>query len=217
MVASISARSNIAISSRDFNCNITGVEQTEPLTIIVSPPAGGTTTPGPGTSLEAQNTVTAVTAIAAPGYKFSTWLGSVAAAGSAVTTVIMNEPQTITAVFVPCGCAADVSAIVTVTRSGYVLNPVTGRYAQTVMVTNNSASTITGPLSLVLDSLSANTMLFNATGTTDTLELPAGSPYLNVNVNLDAGQNTSFVLQFADPTHAAINYNTRVLAGAGAR
>ena len=202
---------------RDFNCNIAGVEQTEPLTIIVSPAAGGTTTPGPGTNLEVQNTVTAVTAIAAPGYQFTTWLGNVAAPGSAATTVIMNEPQTITAVFVPCGCAADVSAVVTVTRSGYVLNPVTGRYAQTVMVTNNSASTITGPLSLVLDSLSANATLFNATGTTDTLELPAGSPYLNANVNLNAGQNTSFVLQFADPTHAAINYSTRVLAGAGAR
>ena len=88
----------------------------------------------------------------------------------------MNEPQTITAVFVPCGCAADVSAIVTVTRSGYVLNPVTGRYAQTVMVTNNSASTITGPLSLVLDGLSANATLFNATGTTDTLRSAGGQP-----------------------------------------
>ena len=203
--------------ARDLNCNITGVEQTEPLTILVSPAGAGTTTPGAGTSSEIQNTVTAVTATANPGFQFSTWMGSVAAPNSAATTVIMNQPQTITAVFVPCGCAADVSAIVTVTRSGYVLNPVTGRYVQTVTVTNNSANTISGPLSLVLDGLSANATLFNATGSTDALELPAGSPYLNANVNLAAGQNTSFVLQFADPSHAAINYATRVLTGSGAR
>lgn len=203
--------------ARDLNCNIAGVEQTEPLTILVSPSGAGSTTPGPGTNLEIQNTVTAVSAIANPGFQFSAWLGSVTAPSSAATTVIMNQPQTITAVFLPCGCAADVSAIVTVTRSGYVLNPVTGRYAQTVTITNNSANTLNGPLSLVLDGLSANATLFNATGTTDTLELPAGSPYLNANVNLAGGQNTSFVLQFADPSHAAINYNTRVLAGPGAR
>ncbi len=203
--------------ARDLNCNITGVEQTEPLTIIVSPAAGGTTTPGPGTNLEVQNTVTAVTAIAAPGYQFTTWLGNVAAPGSAVTTVIMNQAETVTAVFVPCGCAADVSAVVTVTRSGFVLNPVSGRYTQTVTVTNNSAIAITGPLSLVLDSLSAGTTLFNATGTTDSLELPAGSPYVNANVSLAAGQSTSFTLQFADPSHAAIAYNTRVVTGPGVR
>jgi YVTN family beta-propeller protein len=112
--------------------------------------------------------------------------------------------------------AADVSAIVTVTRSGYVLNPVTRRYTQTVTVTNNSANTITGPLSLVLDNLT-DAALFNETGTTDGLELPARSPYLNANVNLAAGQHTSLTLQFTDPSHAAISYNTRVLAGPGAR
>ena len=203
--------------AREINCNIVGVEQTEPLTIVVSPPAGGTTTPGPGSDLEIQNTVTAVTAIANPGYQFSTWMGSVASPTSAETVVIMNQAETITAIFVPCGCAADVSALITVTRSGFVLNPVSGRYSQTVTVTNNSASTIIGPISLVLDSLSADATLFNAAGTTDTLELPAGSPYLNTNVNLAAGQNTTFALQFADPSHAAITYNTRVLNGPGAR
>lgn len=203
--------------AREINCNLVGLEQTEPLTILISPSGAGTTTPGAGTDLEVQNSVTAVTATANPGYQFSMWLGSVAAPANAATVVIMNQAETITAVFVPCGCAADVSALITVTRGGYVLNPVTGRYAQTVTVTNNSANTITGPISLVLDGLSINAMLFNATGTTDTLELPAGSPYLNVNVNLAAGQNTTFALQFADPSHAAITYTTRVLSGPGLR
>jgi Divergent InlB B-repeat domain len=203
--------------ARDFNCNIAGVVQTEPLTIMVSPAAGGTTTPAPGTDLEVQNTVTLLVATAAPGYQFSGWLGNVSGPNDIVTTVIMNQAENITAVFVPCGCAADVSAIVTVTRSGFVLNPVTGRYTQTVTVTNNSAIAITGPLSLVLDSLSAGATLFNATGTTDTLEPPADSPYLNTNVNLASGQGTSFGLQFADPSHAAITYNTRVVTGPGVR
>ena len=203
--------------AREINCNIVGVEQTEPLTIIVSPPAGGTTTPGPGSNLEIQNTVTAVTAIANPGYQFSSWSGSVAAPTNAATVVIMNQAETITAIFVPCGCAADVSALITVTRSGFVLNPVSGRYSQTVTVTNNSASTIIGPISLVLDSLTDSATLFNAAGTTDTLELPAGSPFLTANAGLAAGQHISFALQFSDPSHAAISYNTRVLTGPGVR
>jgi hypothetical protein len=86
-----------------------------------------------------------------------------------------------------------------------------------VTVTNNSANSIIGPVSLVLDTLSAGVTLFNATGTTDTLELPAGSPYLNANLSPAAGQKTSFPLQFADPSHAAISYNTRVVTGPGAR
>jgi trimeric autotransporter adhesin len=116
---------------------------------------------------------------------------------------------------VPCECATDVSHSVTVTRSGYVLNLGTGRYAQTVTVTNNSASTIAGPISLVLDSLSSNAALFDATGTTDSLQPPAGSPYITTNVTLAPGQLATFGLQFTNPTRAAITYTTRVLAGPG--
>ena len=202
---------------RNESCNIVGVEQTEPLMIVVSPQVGGTTTPGPGTTLEIQNTVAAVAATAVPGYQFSNWLGNVTAPNRATTTVIMNQAQTITAIFVSCGCAADVTTSITVTRGGFVLNPVTGRYAETVTLTNTSANTIMGPLALVLDGLSANATLFNATGTTDTLELPAGSPYLNSGATPAPGQNTSFALQFTNPTRAAITYIPRVLAGPGAR
>jgi hypothetical protein len=113
--------------------------------------------------------------------------------------------------------ATDVTSSVTVTRSGFVLNISTGRFAQTVTVTNNSSSTITGPLSLVLDSLSANAALFNATGVTDSSAPPSGSPYLNSAGDLAPGQSATFALQFTDPTRATITYNTRVLAGSGAR
>jgi hypothetical protein len=203
--------------ARDFNCNIVGDVQTEPLTILISPSGAGTTTPGAGTNLEVQNTITAVSATANPGFQFSTWQGDVAAPASAATTVVMNQSQTITAVFVPCGCAADVSTSITVTRGGYVLNPGTGRFVQTDTLTNNSANTITGPISLVLDGLSADATLFNATGTTDSLEPPAGSPYINAAVTLAPGQSVMIQLQFTDPTRGAITYNTRVLAGPGLR
>ena len=191
--------------ARDFNCNIVGVAQTNPVTIIVSPPAGGTTTPGPGTTLEVQNTVTAVTATAAPGYLFLNWVGNVTFPTGTETTVIMNQSQTITAVFVPCGCATDVSAAITVTRGGFVLNPGTGRFVQTDTLTNNSANTITGPISLVLTGLSANAALYNATGSTDADLPPAGAPYVNSSAaSLAPGQSISISLQFTNPTRAAI-------------
>jgi uncharacterized repeat protein (TIGR02543 family) len=193
-------------------------ESFEDLAIQVSSTAAGTTTPAPATWGEQIDTVTVVTATANPGFTFVNWTGNVADPSSPTTTVIMDQPQTITANFSPCTCAGDVSASITVTRGPYVLNLGSGRYFQTVTLTNNSTSTMNGPISLVLDSLSANATLFNEAGTTDSLLPPAGSPYINVTAgNLATGQMASIQLQFTDPTKAAITYNTRVLAGAGSR
>jgi CSLREA domain-containing protein len=203
---------------RDPSCSASVFGQAEVLTIIVSPPAGGTTTPPPGGNPEPENTVAVVTAIPNPGFAFSGWLGNVTAPTNASTTVVMNQPQTITANFVVCNCPTDVSALITVTRGGYVFNLGTGRYAQTVTLTNNSAVTLTGTFSLVLDSLSANATLFNENGATGASFPPAGSPYINApTATLAPGQSTSIVLQFTDPTKAAITYSTRVLAGPGPR
>ncbi len=98
----------------------------------------------------------------------------------------------------------------TIIPGGFVLNPVTGRFAQTVTVTNTTPPDIiinlTGPISLVLDGLSPDATLFNATGVTDAGALPAGSPYLNANTALAVGQSVTFQLQFADPTRGAITY-----------
>jgi hypothetical protein len=130
-----------------------------------------------------------------------------------------SDEVTAVGLFEPVSVATDVSGSVIVARGGYVLNLTTGRYAQTVTVTNNSANTIPGPISLVLDSLS-NATLYNATGTTS-FATPAGSPYitqfLGGNGELAPGQTISFSLQFTDPTRATITYTTRVLAGSGAR
>jgi CSLREA domain-containing protein len=203
---------------RDPSCNASVFGQAEILTIIVSPPAGGTTTPPPGGNPEPENTVAVVTAIPNPGFAFSTWLGNVTSATSSSTTVVMNQPQTVTANFVVCGCPTDVTAAISVTRGGYVLNPGTGRYAQTVTLTNISSAAIAGTFSLVLDALSTNATLFNETGATDASYPPIGSPYINAAAaSLAPGQSVPITLQFADPAKTAITYNTRVLAGPGAR
>lgn len=203
---------------RDPNCNTSSFGETEPLTIIASPPTGGATTPAPGTTFELQNSVTAVMAMPNPGFLFTGWLGNVAAPANASTTVVMNNPQTITANFSPCNCPVDESLAISVTRSGFVFNLGTNRYLQTITLTNISTTTITGTFSLVLDGLSLDAMLFNGNGTTDIAYPPAGSPYINaVAASLAPGQNASVALQFTDPTKGAITYSTRVLAGPGAR
>lgn len=192
-------------------CSSVGVAPPpEQLTIQVAPAGTGTTTPAPGTHNEPQGTVVSLTAIPALGYSFSSWSGNVGNQQGAATPIVMLEPQTVTANFVLCNCVVDVSSSVTVTLGPIVLNPVTRRYAQTVMVTNNSGAAITPAISLVLDNLT-NATLVNATGTT-AFGSPSVSPYITMNGGLAAGQTVSFSLQFSDPTNGAISYTTRVLA-----
>ena len=112
-------------------------------------------------------------------------------------------------------CAPDVGSNVTVTRSGYAFSFSTGRFVQTVTLTNGGSSTIEGPVSLVLNGLSANAALFNADGKTSCTA--PGSPFVNLAGSLSPGGHASVVLQFTDPSRAAINYSTAVVAGSGNR
>ena len=202
----------------DMQCIITaGNEQTEPLTMQISPAAGGSTTPAAGLTNEPLGSVAALMATASHGYTFAGWTGNVTATMNSSTTIIMDNAQTVTANFAVCTCAGSVSASVTLTFGAIVLNASSGRYTQTVTVKNTSANTITGPISLVLDGLNSDVTLFNETGTTDAQQLPAGSPYINAIGNLAAGQKIAIGLQFTAPSQAEIAYSTRVLAGPGAR
>ncbi|MDB6172980.1 MAG: putative outer rane adhesin like protein [Chthoniobacteraceae bacterium] len=104
---------------------------------------------------------------------------------------------------------------ITVTRSGFVLDRRTNTFVQTDKLTNTSASTIPGPLYLVLDSLSANATLPERAGNIISVA-PTGSPYVQVvgpAGSLAPGASVSTVLGFANPTRAGITYTTRVLAG----
>ena len=122
------------------------------------------------------------------------------------TTQIVNAPQ----------CAADVSAQVQLTRSGFGYNFATRRFVQTVTLKNISGSAVGTPISLVLDSLSSNATLYSPTGTTS-CATPAGSPFINWLSGLAPGASASIVLQFTNPTKTGITYATRVLAGSGGR
>jgi YVTN family beta-propeller protein len=119
----------------------------------------------------------------------------------------------------PPTCAADVTSTISITRAAPRLNRVTGRYVQQVTLQNIGSSDITGPISLVLDTLSSNATLANSTGQTE-CALPA-APYVNVDAGADnllsAGESVGIVLEFTNPANQAISYGTRVLAGSEAR
>lgn len=186
------------------------------LTIDVQPAGSGTTTPAPGTKEVGQNAVIALTATPSAGFRFSDWSPNVTDPADPSTTVFMDVSKTVVANFVLCTCATDVTSAVGMTYSGVTLNPITRRYVQTVTMKNNTASAITGPLSLVLDNLTANVTLFNPAGTTDAMQ-PAGSPYVNASVNLAPGQSVGVQLQFVNPGNIPFTYQARVLAGPGLR
>ncbi len=194
--------------------------QTFALTMQVSPAGGGTTDPAASSVAydEPINSVIPITATPAAGYTFTGWTGGgIVNPTNSSTFVVMSQSQTVTANFQLCACAQDVSGLMFVTFGGFTLNPITGRLLQNVTLTNGSAAFITGPISLVLDNLSSNASLANATGTTDALAPPAGSPYINSSTNLAPGQAITVTLQFTDPSRSTISYTTRVLAGPGSR
>ncbi|HUL68430.1 MAG TPA: hypothetical protein VLW55_27790 [Burkholderiaceae bacterium] len=113
-------------------------------------------------------------------------------------------------------CADDVSAEIKVTRGGYLAGA-GGTVRQVLTLTNTSAVPIAGPVSIVLDGLSANATLANASGRT-ACALPLNDPFITIAGPLNPGANTLQLLIFNDPTHAAITYpGTRVLSGSGLR
>jgi hypothetical protein len=187
------------------------------LVVQVSPAAGGTATPAPGDYTYQVGSIVPLQAIPNPGYSFVSWSGNVGNQQGASTSIVMLEAQTVTANFALCNCVVDVTSYITVTRSGFVLNLATGRYAQNVTLTDNAPFPIIGPVSLVLDGLSANAALSNSSGVTAGQGVAATSSFATSPVSLTAGQSVTLALQFTDPTHAAITYTTRVLAGPGAR
>jgi hypothetical protein len=111
-------------------------------------------------------------------------------------------------------CASNATASVTITRSGFSYSPILKRYAQTLTLTNTGASAITGPIYVVLDSLSSNASVYTPSGSTG-CAAPLGSPYISIAGPLSTGASTTVVLHFTDPTNATISFTTRVLAGAG--
>lgn len=114
-------------------------------------------------------------------------------------------------------CAQDITSQVQVTRGGYLYNRSTGRFVQTITLTNTGGSSISGPISLALDSLPSNASLYAISGTT-LCDTPQGSPYITIGAaSLDPGVPVASTVQFIDTAKTGISYSLRVLAGAGGR
>lgn len=69
------------------------------LFIQPSPTQGGTISPNPGVHHFTRNTELILTAVPKPGYQFICWLGDVSDSTSSHTTVYLNDPKIIIAVF----------------------------------------------------------------------------------------------------------------------
>ncbi len=114
--------------------------------------------------------------------------------------------------FVPGAIPAP--AAISVTAGPATFNPHTQQALQVVRIANVGSSPVPASLWLALDNLSAGVSLLNADGVTAVLA-PLGSPYISVPTGGDdflrPHEVKTVTLEFADPGHAPISYNTRVL------
>jgi predicted extracellular nuclease len=101
---------------------------------------------------------------------------------------------------------ADVTPQFAVRSTGFVLNRLTGRFTNTVRLTNNGP-TIGDPLRVVFDALPVGVTLANAHGTLD------GKPYLEIPGGLAAGGTASVNPAYANPARVAITYTVRIYRG----
>jgi hypothetical protein len=128
-----------------------------------------------------------------------------------------GAPFTMAAPTVTAVCASDVTAGLSVVRGGFVYNPGTGLFSQTVKLTNTTSASIAGPIYFAIDQLSSVATVTNPSGST-----ACAPPLDRVTVavttdGLTPGGSVTVLLLFSNPTHGAITYNARVLAGSSAR
>jgi hypothetical protein len=129
-----------------------------------------------------------------------------------------NGAEAATMLVVTASCATNATAQFSIVRGGLRLNAATGRFSQTVTVTNTGASALGGPFYYALDSLSSGVSLYNPAGTTS-CAVPSGSPYaaLNPGSIWSPGQAVTILVEYVDPSKAAITYTPRILQGGTAR
>jgi hypothetical protein len=105
------------------------------------------------------------------------------------------------AVTVSIDKSVDVTSSVSIARSGLTVNRFTNKYTGTVTITNTGGQTLTGPLHLRLQVLSAGVTLDNQTGVKD------GVPYIALpDASLAAGQSVTLTTTFSNPNKVGIAY-----------
>jgi hypothetical protein len=103
--------------------------------------------------------------------------------------------------------AVDVTASVSISRSGLTMNRFTHKYSGSVTVTNTSTQTLTGPLHLGMQGLSAGVTLDNKSGDED------GVPYITLPVtSLAPGQKVTVTTTFSNPNKVSIGYTPVLLS-----
>ncbi len=87
-----------------------------------------------------------------------------------------------------------------------------GKFVQTLTVTNIGKKAVAGPISFVLVNLAPGTTLANATGTTLTTA-PKGSPYITAFADgkLAPGASASVKLRFDPPTSGGLDYQIQTV------
>jgi len=101
----------------------------------------------------------------------------------------------------------DVSASVRMLQSGLAVNRFTQKYTGTVAFTNTTQTTLTGPLHLHLQGLTAGVTVDNATGVKN------GVPYITLPVSeLAPGQTATVTTVFHNPNKAAISYVRKLIS-----
>jgi hypothetical protein len=110
---------------------------------------------------------------------------------------------------------ANVTAQVSITKAAFVVNSKTGQYSQVVTVKNISTTSTTGPLELLLGSLTTGVTVANTHGST-TVITPIGTPYVLLGTAasvLQAGQSLSITLLFNNAKKLSISYAAALYAG----
>src|ERR1035437_3894235 len=110
------------------------------------------------------------------------------------------------------GVATNVTSEFSITRTVVTLNRATGRYSQTVAITNNGAAL--GSAAYVTDGLPAGVAITSPDGFTFAT-VPAGSPYKELGA-MSPGAKVTIGIEFTRTGTQAFTYSARVL-GAGPR
>jgi len=113
----------------------------------------------------------------------------------------------------------DVSADVTVARTGVRLDRASNSFVSLATLKNTTANSIAGPMSLAFNFSEGGVSLKNSLGVTCGTS-PVGLAYVNVPLNnneLLPGESVEVSLSFASPDRAAVTATTKVLSGPGAR
>jgi hypothetical protein len=185
------------------------------LNLVVTPANGGSISGSiGGQAISCSSTCSAtgnagslvtLTATPAAGYSFTSWSACPIPSGTSCTATLSGTLG-ISATFTP-------AASLTYTQGALVLNRGTGNYSRTVTVTN-SGSAISAS-AYVADGLPAGVSMLNASGTTDAVAPPAGSPYVELGP-IGANSSVTATIQFSRSGTQAVTYTTRIL-GAGPR